>query len=56
MEKMLVLKISKDNAKQAAPIGAARFSKLFCDFCEFCVRKIKVSVQQPPKPYQRRSS
>ena len=33
MEKMLILKMRKDNAKQAAPIGAARFSKLFCDFC-----------------------
>ena len=56
MEKMLVLKMRKDNAKQAAPTGAARFSKLFCDFCGFCVRKIKVLVRQPPKPYQRRSS
>ena len=55
MEKMLVLKMRKDNAKQAAPIGAARFSKLFCDFCGFRVNQITVSVRQPPKPCQRRS-
>ena len=53
MEKMLVLTMGRDDIKQAAPIGAARFSKLFCDFCEFCVRKIKVLVRQPPKPCRR---
>ena len=56
MEKMLVLKMRKDNAKRAAPIGAARLPIFFCVFCDFRVNKITVSVQQPPKPYQRRSS
>ena len=55
MEKMLVLMMSKDNAKRAAPIGAARLPFFFSVFCDFRVNQITVSVRQPPKPYQRRS-
>ena len=56
MEKMLVLKMRKDNAKHAAPIGAARLPFFFCVFCDFRVNQITVSVRQPPRPCQRHSS
>lgn len=56
MEKMLVLKMRKDNAKRAAPIGAARLPFFFCVFCDFRVNQITVSVRQPPELYQRHLS